>query len=242
MSFTAVIDSGVGGLTVLKNLTQKNSKADFVYLADHAFCPYGTKTPALVKNRVIELCCCLKNVGANNIVLACNTASVFSSEIRSAVKLPIFDVIFPTCVDVKKTTQNKKVALLATNVTIKCGTYQRILNTMGINVISLPCNEFVCAVENRLDSELIVTNKLRCLSCEDFDTIVLGCTHFPYLQKQISRCFPQCKLVSCSNAISKYFCTVEGDGKVACYTTGNEKTATLAASQLGFVFERLEIY
>ncbi len=241
MSFVAVVDSGIGGLTVLKNLVAHNPGGDFMYLGDHAFCPYGTKHPSVVKKRVIAVCKYLRGAGAEQIVLACNTASLFASEIRQELKVPVFDVIYPTCVEVRKATHTGKTVLLATSVTVNNGTYARILNTMGIKTVSLACDEFVGLVEScDANAQFVVENKLADLHCSSCDTVILGCTHFPFLADYIKNCFSQCKIVTCNSAITKYFST-SGSGRVECYTTGNEKTATFGASQFGFTFQHLQI-
>lgn len=241
MALVAVVDSGVGGLTVLKSLVANNPDGDFVYLGDHAFCPYGTKRPAVVKERVISVCRYLNDVGAEQIVLACNTASLFANAIRKEIKLPVFDVIYPTCVEARETTRTGKIVLLATSVTVNCGTYAKILDKMGVKTVSSACDEFVTLVEKRsANAQLIVKNKLADLHCTACDTVILGCTHFPYLYSYIQNCFPRCKIVTCSNALTEYFST-SGSGRVVCYTTGDEKTATLVASQFGFTFEHLQI-
>lgn len=242
MAFTAVVDSGVGGLTVLKSLRNKNSQCDFLYLADHAFCPYGTKSVESVKNRVLSVCKFLKTQGAGQIVLACNTASVFAAYVRRVVHIPVFDVIVPACISTKNVTQNAQAALLCTSVTKKCGTYTKILNTMGVEVVSLACDEFVEVVEKQSrNARQVVESKLNKLSNAKFDTVILGCTHFPFLQKFVVEHFPQCHLVSCSESISEYFRAPMGHGNVLYCTTGNKKTATKLLSQFGYEFRCVKI-
>lgn len=248
MSFTAVMDSGVGGLSVLQKLQEVCPQNNFVYLADHAFCPYGTKQPNQILQRSLQIASFLRRMGASCIVVACNTASVFSVEIRKRVQLPVFDVIFPTCVQVKQKTLNKRVALLATNATVQSGVYQRILSAMQIQTVALPCSEFVPLVENCANQTTryrVIEARLHGLRAVGADTVVLGCTHFPFLQKEISRCVPNCKILSCSQPVSQLFAKcfrASQNAKLQCFTTGCPQQATAAARQCGkFQFVHLKV-
>lgn len=197
----AVVDSGVGGLTVLKQLQSKFPKCNYVYVADSAYCPYGTKQPSEILRRVETIVDFVEQSGVQAVVLACNTASVFADTLRGKFQLPIFDVITPTCKFVSNVTRTKRVALLATNATVKSGVYQGKLNSCGIEVISFPCSSFVPFVEaNAVDSsdcDVAVHQALRDLSRCNVDTVVLGCTHFPLLYKKIAPYCNGAKIVEC---------------------------------------------
>ena len=144
MGFIGVIDSGVGGLTVLQRLRQ-NYAYDFVYVADHAYCPYGAKSNDVVFSRASALVQYLKNNGAPGVVLACNTMSVYAKQLQQLYEVPVYDVITPTC---KRIVESgvKSVALLATRSTIANGMYQENLSRHGIDVVPFDCSGFVRSV------------------------------------------------------------------------------------------------
>lgn len=244
LSFVAVMDSGIGGLTVLSELQKVHKRCNFVYFADHAFCPYGTKPAAEVRRRVRDVAGFLKSRGATSVVLACNTASVFAGEVRQRLKLPVFDAILPTCNSVLQTTKSSKVVLLATGLTVKSGAYQTCLRRHGISVEALDCDCFVPLVEGNATPKrklAAVRRRLQQLQGHNFDTVLLGCTHFPFLSPQLAQCLPPCKIVSCASAMAQVFHDENAthSGLLTCFSTGNAKKATHAASQFGYVFTHI---
>lgn len=243
-SFVGVIDSGVGGLTVLKQL-QSHSLCSYVYLADGAYCPYGTKKPSDVFLRVTELIHFLQNNGAKAVVIACNTASVHADSLRQRFSLPIYDVITPTCKRVVNTTTSKKVALLATNATVESLVYQRKLNAHDISVVSFACSRLVTFVEaNEIETpscEAAVKSLLFGLPRCDVDTVILGCTHFPILREKIAPYANGAKIVECCTDFPPICSGVECQDTVYL-TTGSESQANNAAKWFGNVsFTRVDI-
>ena len=181
--FIGVIDSGVGGLTILRQLTE-NASRNFMYIADHAYCPYGTKNEQTVFRRADTLTGFCKDTGASAVVIACNTASRFAEELSGKYNLPVYDVIAPTCRQVMATTVNKRVALLATNGTIRGRAYRNILEPLGITVYDFSCSSFVPFIEQNATSTV---------SCYH----AVGCTHFPLMLLQISHYCPSANIVQC---------------------------------------------
>ena len=239
MSFIGVMDSGVGGLTILRQLT-KNSVGNFVYVADHAFCPYGTKSPEVVLRRASMLVGSLADLGASSVVIACNTASYFAEMLSNKFALPVYDVITPTCQTVISTTRNKRVALLATNGTINGKAYHKILNGSGITVYDFPCSSFVPFIEQNAMSTVAccraVDEALSKLPQANVDTVILGCTHFPLLRSQIEYYCRNAEIVECRcNVPSAAFGSAENAAQIEYLTTGNTEFADAAARWYGKV-------
>ena len=199
--FVGVIDSGVGGLTVLRQLQCEFPRCNYVYLADSSHCPYGVKSPQEIQHRVETLMKYFYDNGAKAVVIACNTASVFADTMRAKFNLAIFDVSAPTCKQVASVTRTKKVVLLATNATVNSRAYQKDLQQFGITVTAFPCSDFVPFVEkNAVDTaecSEVVASTLSTLPQCDADTVILGCTHFPILRKKISPYAKGKKIVEC---------------------------------------------
>lgn len=233
MGFIGVIDSGIGGLTVLQRLRQ-TSKYNYVYIADHAFCPYGTKTNEMIFGRANKLVCYLKDQGAKAVVLACNTISAFAERLQQAYGLPIFDVITPTCNRLANSGVHK-VALLATKSTIANGAYQTILSQSGILTTTFDCSSFVPYVEQCATTSLACQCAVHKALCDlpkaHPDAVILGCTHFPLLRSQIAYYCGDGSIVECCCDLPNNIATTfDLSNNVKYLTTGNADFANTASS------------
>ncbi len=233
MGLIGVIDSGVGGLTVLQKLLQQNSH-NFIYIADHAFCPYGNKPNEIIFDRASKLTQFLKSQGAQAVVLACNTISVYAQRLQQQSGLYVYDVITPTCKRIAESGA-QTVALLATKSTIANGVYQKNLSAFGIQTVAFDCSAFVPFVEQRTTTSLTcqktIADTLRRLPQTQADVVVLGCTHFPLLKKQIAYYCGASKIVQCSCDLSHSTLKAPNADKTVLYlTTGNADFADNAAS------------
>lgn len=239
--FVGVFDSGIGGLTVLKCLRRVAPSCDFCYIADQAFCPYGTKSAPQIRRRAVEVAHFLQKSGASHIIIACNTASVFADDVRRALSVPVLDVIAPTCNAVLQS-KCKTVALLATNATVKSGAYQNILKAHGIQTIPFACSDFVPLVEAAAPADVCsrtVANRLEALPSCHVDAVILGCTHFPYLIDFISPFCKNAQIISCAEPVAETFRNFRlnfGNGTVRYLTTGK-----MSVEQNGLPFEHIDI-
>jgi glutamate racemase len=187
-----VFDSGLGGLTVVRELIRKLPHEDIVYFGDLARLPYGTKS----KKQIIEF-------SANNvdflidnkvkaIIVACNSsASSASNYLRRNYRLPIIDVISATAEHAATVTQSGRIAVIGTKATIESGVYQSKIKRLvpKAQVITKSCPLFVPLVEegwltDRVTYE-VAERYLSALKKRNVDVIVLGCTHYPLLKKVI---------------------------------------------------------
>lgn len=197
----ALFDSGIGGLTVLQEVIKILPNESYIYLADNAFFPYGTKSFEQLEVRLQKVVKYLISLGVKAIVIACNTASLHIESISKLAKIPVIDVILPTCNKVIQTTQNKNVCLLATNATVQSGKYQQVLSANGVDVVPIACSEFVPLAENGVQHTprafSIVQRKLQHYSSCPFDTVILGCTHFGLIKEQFSKILGNRKYVEC---------------------------------------------
>ena len=245
-NYVGVIDSGVGGLTVLKDLEEHFSQCNFVYLADGAYCPYGVRPFEQIFDRISALVQYLVEHGAAAIVLACNTASVFADRLREKVHVPIYDVIAPTCKVVVEKTKNKRVALLATNATVKSGVYRQYLNACGIDVVSFPCSSFVPFVEqsaiDTAECDEAIHASLHDLSRCEVDCVILGCTHFPVLKNKIAPYTNGAKIIQCCTDFQPISGSFNTSSKILFFTTGVGKNANFAAKWYGEIhFKHIDI-
>ena len=145
-----IFDSGVGGLSVFRLLEKKFPKADFIYLGDTAHFPYGEKSDKSIKNYALKNSNFLKSKGADDIIIACHTASSFAGEYlksqESELGVKVHDVISPT---LRKITNSniKCLGVIGTRGTIASGIYPKSLKNLGIDIISQPCPLLVVLIE-----------------------------------------------------------------------------------------------
>jgi glutamate racemase len=184
-----IFDSGIGGLTVLKEIYNKFPLESTVYLGDTARVPYGIRSPETVTRYSFENTRFLFSKEVKMIVVACNTVSSVSLEaIRSSVPLPVIGVIEPGAKAAVAATKNKKIGVIGTEATIRSGAYTRAIMALddGIEVFGIACPLFVPLVEEGWTggkiAEMIAREYLREMKRKDIDTLVLGCTHYPLLK------------------------------------------------------------
>lgn len=235
-----VFDSGIGGLTVLEELIKKFPNEKFIYVADQGHCPYGTKTPEQISERVEKVTSFLLGKGAKAIVIACNTASVRIAAARALTDKPVISVINPTCERAVQSTKNNRVAVLATLSTINSATYQNLLKEAGVTPVPLACGEFVDFLENSdlndPSGDKIVSSKLQAIKDSGIDVLIHGCTHFSLLEDRM-RAFLGDKItyVACGAPTADYLEKIlvekqllsypNSEGSVIIYTTGDKDKA-----------------
>ncbi len=187
-----VFDSGLGGLTVVKELLHELPNERIVYFGDTARVPYGTKSSETIIRYSKEIVGILLKHRVKMVVVACNTASSLALEVlKKEYKLPIIGVIDPGARKAAGSTNNQKVGIIATQSTVKSGKYAKRLKNFkkGLNILSQPCPLFVPLVEEGW-LEHDITIKIAQEYLQDFkkagvDTLILGCTHYPLLKKVI---------------------------------------------------------
>lgn len=187
-----VFDSGVGGLTVVKEIIKSLPEEKIIYFGDTARVPYGSKSKETVTaySRQIVNFLLSKNVKA--IVIACNTASALALEtVSKEVQIPIVDVVEPGARSAARTTKNGNIGIIATEATIKSGIYGKLLKHINntFHVYGKACPLFVPLVEEGWIDDPVTKEVVKRYISEfnetDIDTLILGCTHYPLLKKVI---------------------------------------------------------
>ncbi|BDG02762.1 glutamate racemase [Anaeromyxobacter oryzae] len=187
-----VFDSGVGGLSVLRHVRARLPHEDLLYLADSAHAPYGDRSPAWIRARSVQLCEWLVSHGAKAIVVACNTATAAAaSALRAHLTLPVI-AMEPAVKPAAAATRSGVVGVLATSGTLESARFAALLDrfTAGIEVLAQPCPGLVEVIERgELDgsaTRALVARFVRPLLTRGVDTIVLGCTHYPFVRDVIA--------------------------------------------------------
>ena len=184
-----VFDSGVGGLTVVREIMRNLPEEKIVYFGDTARVPYGSKSAETVTRYSRQIVRFLQTQNVKAIVIACNTASAFALEtIEKEIDLPILGVVKPGAEMALKTTRNKRIGVIATEGTIHRGLYQRLITREDpeVSVYGQPCPLFVPLVEEGWTkdpvTEVVARRYLKDLLEKDIDTLIMGCTHYPLLR------------------------------------------------------------
>jgi glutamate racemase len=189
-----IFDSGIGGLTVVKELKKQLPNEQLIYFGDTARIPYGTKSKELIKQFSIENAQFLLQFDIKLLIVACNTASSLAIEaLEEHFSLPIVGVVKPGAQAAASKTKNRRIGVIGTPSTINSDAYaqeiKRLLNTETI--YSEACPLLVPLVEEGwLDGEitsLTLEKYLAPIIDKDVDTLILGCTHYPLLKDSIER-------------------------------------------------------
>jgi glutamate racemase len=189
-----VFDSGIGGLTVVRELMRQLPDEDIIYFGDTARVPYGPKSPETVRRYAHEITSFLRDQGVKNVVVACNTATAHAVEsLRDHFDLPITGVIEPGARAAVKATQTGRIGVVGTQGTISSGAYERAIHALSedVYVTARACPLFVPFVEEgwleHPAIDLVARDYLSPLSTAGIDALVLGCTHYPLIKPVIAR-------------------------------------------------------
>jgi glutamate racemase len=193
-----VFDSGVGGLTVLRALSERIPQAEYLYFGDTARLPYGAKSARTVAKYAIEAAQFLQARGIDRLVVACNTATALAlPAIRQAVTIPVEGVVEPGAERAAAATTRKKVVVIATEATIASHAYKQALEGRDIQVCEKPCPLFVPLIEEGWMDDP-VTKRVAHIYLDDVfydyesgpDVLVLGCTHYPLIKHVLRSVVP----------------------------------------------------
>ena len=185
----------MGGLTVLRALAARLPDETFVYLGDTARLPYGTKSPETVQAYALQATRLLIAEGVKMVVIACNTASAVALAplAKALAPVPVIGVIEPGARAAVAATRNRRIAVIATEGTVKGEAYPRAIRALKgeMDVVQRPCQVFVALAEEGWTESLVTAAAAKLYLGSLFegaaapDTIVLGCTHFPVLTSAI---------------------------------------------------------
>ena len=192
-----VFDSGIGGLTVLREIWEAVPEESTIYFGDNSRSPYGTKSRSTIIRYSLQNMKFLESRDVKMIVVACNTASAYAyEELKARAKVPVVEVVTPGADVACRATKNGKIGIIATKGTISTGVYKKAVEDrakeLGMNNIEIfqqACPLFVSlAEEGWWDTEvtrLTAEEYLKPLKEAGVDTLVMACTHYPLLSKVI---------------------------------------------------------
>ncbi len=184
-----VFDSGIGGLTVVREIKRLMPEYPLIYFGDTARTPYGTKSKETLIQYAEEDTRFLLDQGADLIVIACHSAaSTATRYLKEKFSVPIFEVVTPSVNQAIQVTRNGIIGLIGTRATVESRIYESLIQARhpDMKVIGQPCPLLVPLVEEgwlkARETRMIVKKYLRPLKTRQVDTLVLGCTHYPILK------------------------------------------------------------
>ena len=245
-----VFDSGVGGLSVLQHIRQTLPHERLIYVADSGHVPYGDKSPAFIEARSLAITRFLISQGAEAIVIACNTATAAAARTLRVKfnKIPIV-AMEPAVKPAITVTQSRVVGVLATVGTLESATFAALLEKYGgwrVKIVTQGCPGLVEQVERgELHSartrELVVRYTAPLLE-KGADTLILGCTHYPFLAPLIREVAGEnITLIDTGAAVARHLMhrvkaelppRVNGEGSEVFFTSGDSERATQIMSML----------
>lgn len=189
-----IFDSGVGGLTVTREIMRQLPMENLVYFGDTARVPYGSKSKQTIIRYSTQIVNFLKTKNVKAIVIACNTASALAlEELQQMIDIPVIGVVWPGAISAAEATKTMNVGIIGTAATIKSEIYNKYLHKLNpdITVVTKACPLFVPLVEEGLIEDRVTEDIAGRYLSEfkeyDVDALVLGCTHYPLLSNTIRR-------------------------------------------------------
>jgi glutamate racemase len=230
-----LFDSGVGGLSVLRTLQTLAPHAELLYVADSGHAPYGERNDVFVQQRSLWVTQCLREQGAQVIVVACNTATASAISLlrHTHADLPIVGVE-PGIKPAVALSGNGRIGVLATEVTLRSEKFRQLMHTHAgtAQLFLQPCPGLALAIEQGdLDGpqvRALVEKFCEPLSQQQVDTVVLGCTHYVFVARHIQAALgPQVHLLDTAEAVSRHALTqcpsssAPSQGRVRLWTSGS---------------------
>ena len=205
-----ILDSGVGGLSVLREIRALMPQEEITYVGDSAFCPYGTKSGEVLRERVKGIVEFLLAREARVIVLACNSATIQAVQwCREQWPDVPFVGMEPGVKPAVLATQSKVIGVLATEASLTGEMFAQLVARHGqsCRILTQACPQFVDLVEaGQLDGPEVkaaIAEYAGPLVAEGADVLVLGCTHYPFLKTAIAHSFPACTLIDTGSAVAR---------------------------------------
>ncbi|MEM8530855.1 MAG: glutamate racemase [Chloroflexota bacterium] len=242
----ALFDSGLGGLSVLREVRSRLPQHDLLYLADTAYCPYGVRPDSFVQQRSLQIGRSLLDYGVRLLVVACNTASSAALEVlRAELPIPVVGME-PGLKPAIAATHNGSIGVLATSGTLAGERFARLVERFAHQqtVITQPCPGLVEQVERgTIDdptTDELLKQYIEPLLTKGIDTLVLGCTHYPFLREPIVRLVGSgITIIDTGPAVARQVehmtskhNIVPGNAATDYFTTGNAESVTSTLKRL----------
>lgn len=227
-----IFDSGLGGLTALKEARRLLPDEDIIYFGDTGRVPYGTKSAGIITKYAMQDASFLMSKGVKAILVACGTVSTTALDrLKESFPVPITGVVEPAAEAAAKATKNGRVGIIGTSATVRTGAFDRAVKRYDPEIVtfSQDCPLFVPLVESGFVGRVCEITRLTCehylhaFRDRKIDTLILGCTHYPIIADVISDVLPGVTLISSGAAAAEKLARDIGDsgesGNVSYYVS-----------------------
>ena len=236
MKYIGVLDSGIGGLTVTEKLREEMPHENVVFIADTKNCPYGSKDNETIRKLVDNLLDKISQFDLKAFAFGCNTMDgIVGKEIAERLNIPVISIIEPTARKAALATINNKIAVLATEAAIRSNKYVECISKYNedAEVYAISCPKLVPLAEDgrysKDDKDVMDALNEYLKDVKDVDTLILGCTHYPYFTEAIKEIM-DVNIISSSDTVveevKKQIKPETGEGSYAYYVTDNEEFFT----------------
>lgn len=189
-----IFDSGLGGLTAVKEIIKIMPNENIVYFGDVARGPYGNKNPETILKYTIQEINFLKSKDVKMVVAACGTISSVLVDTKLNIGLPFIDVLFPTCKSAIESTKSGRIGVIGTTTTIKSNAYKKMIHSINsdMQIFQKDCPLLAPMIENQLidnssdDLRMLTKQYLSYFDSLNIDTLIMGCTHYPIISDIIA--------------------------------------------------------
>jgi glutamate racemase len=240
MAIVGLFDSGLGGLTVVRQVRKQIPEAKIEYYGDNGRNPYGSLSQKTIVEYSKQILDFLARKGVDLAIIACNTATAAALDIvKDKYSFPLLGIIEPGSRAALRNTKNKRIGVLGTEFTIKSGAYNTALKRLNkeVTVYSQACPKFTLLVEQGKfegqETVEAVSSYLSKLEDSGIDTLILGCTHYPvlidiiknYLRKNVKVIDPAVEVVlEAKEKLAEVFGDIAAEPEFNFYTSGDLKT------------------
>lgn len=240
-----VFDSGLGGMSCLLPLQKALPNESIIYFGDTARTPYGDKEPETIRYFTCQVADFLVSQGVKILVIACNTISALCTETlrQRYPHIPVVDIITPTVSHVLQNQENtNNIGVIATKATIKSGMYHKLLRGGGFQgeIHSTACPLFVPLIESGFRDGVVVESVVahyldRFVAERNLDSLILGCTHYPFIESSIRKLYPELQIINPSQIITEQVCKILREQDLAA-APDHRVSHTFYASDLSETF------
>ena len=251
-----VFDSGLGGLTGVRELRRRLPHENIVYFGDTGRVPYGSRSPETILQYARQDIAFLLSKDVKCIMAACGTvSSTYPAAEAEKLPVPYLGVVDAAAREAAFSTRNRRIGVIGTAATIRSRSYEALLRRLvpGVEITARPCPLFVPLVEagyvdhsapdKQEITKLVIAQYLTEIRDAGVDTLILGCTHYPLVEENINRLYPQLKLVDpaeqMARTVGRYLeekalvNDQPGQGKLDIFTTGSTEEYTMKAAKVG---------
>ncbi len=207
-----VVDSGVGGMKIAKEIHERKPSENVILIADNKYLPYGNQDQRIITRRAVRIMAYIKNLDPKAVILGCNTLdSIAGDKVEAQLgNIPLIRITSPVAKTAVKQSKTKNIALLATRNTIESQKYmyEMLGYYPNTHLLGLECPNLATAIETRQNLKQVFKEEVEALKEYEFDTLILGCTHYSNILPLVKKEFPDVKIIDSGAVVTEEFIDV----------------------------------